>query len=100
MPQLRREFDCPGVQHVEVGEVRFCVVLVRQLQGDVLLQLVVVHVQHELAHDLLGIGKYLQQGSIRIYIAERKLEEKKKCEDCNSPVQSVSNWFRRGVPRP
>ena len=50
--EFPRELDGLRVERVEVVEVRLGVVLVGQPHGDVLLQPVVVHVQHELGHNL------------------------------------------------
>lgn len=46
-----------GVQAVQVVEVSLALALVGELHGNVLFQLVMVNVQDELAHHLLGIWK-------------------------------------------
>jgi len=44
----------------QISEVGFALVFVRQLGANVLLQLAVVDVEHELWHDLLRIRKHLK----------------------------------------
>lgn len=60
--QVLRELQRLRIQIVQVVEVMLAIVLVGQLGIDVLFQLAVVDIQHELGHHLLRIREDLKRG--------------------------------------